>query len=71
MFIDRQWLLTFSILLLGLAILSISDSVEGVSSRPEEPSREEEPPPEEAPSPEVTDDLMDELQKKLDDLEDN
>jgi len=64
-FIDRQWLLTFSILLLGLAILSISDSVEGVSSRPEEPSREE------APSPEVTDDLMDELQKKLDDLEDN
>ena len=65
MFIDRQWLLTFSILLLGLAILSISDSVEGVSSRPEEP------PPEEAPSSEVTDDLMDELQKKLDNLEDN
>ena len=46
MFTDRQGLLTFSILLLGLAILSISGTVEG------------------------DDDLMDELQKKLDDLED-
>ena len=38
MFTDRQRLLIFSILLLGLAIFSISDSVEGVSPRPGGPS---------------------------------
>jgi hypothetical protein len=54
---------------LALPLLENVDLPTGPSE--EEPSREEEQPPEEAPSPEVTDDLMDELQKKLEDLDDN